>query len=185
MITRIGTINDIPGVLALQSLNLYANLSAKEREQGFVTTPFTVPLLEQIIEQKGLFVAEVDEQIIAYAFGGNWTYFKQWAIFVYMISRFPLLSFKGWTITTENSFQYGPVCIAHQHRGKGVLATLFETMRLELVQHYPLSITFINKVNQPSLKAHTKKLGWEVVDEFEFNDNTYLGLAFEMDKSVL
>jgi len=102
-----------------------------------------------------------------------------------MITRFPLLSFNDWEITTVNSFQYGPVCIAHRHRGKTVLAQLFETMRLQLVKQYPLSITFINKVNQPSLKAHTKKLGWEVIDEFEFNGNTYLGLAFEMDKSVL
>ena len=185
MITRLGTNKDIPGVLALQALNLYANLSEKEREQGFITTPFTIPLLEQIIAEAGLFVAEIEGQLIAYAFGGSWAYFKQWAIFEYMITRFPLLSFKNWEITTDNSFQYGPVCIAHQHRGKTVLSQLFETLRLALVKQYPLSITFINKVNQPSLKAHTKKLGWVVIDEFEFNGNTYLGLAFEMKQSVI
>jgi len=73
MITRLGKSTDIPGVLALQALNLYANLSEKEREQGFVTTPFTIPLLEQIIAEAGLFVAEAEGQIIAYAFGGSWS----------------------------------------------------------------------------------------------------------------
>ena len=31
----------------------------------------------------------------------------------------------------------------------------------------------INKVNVISEKAHTKKLGWEIIDEFQFNNNTY------------
>ena len=58
-------------------------------------------------------------------------------------------------------------------------------MRVELIKKYPISITFINKINVISEKAHTKKLGWEIIDEFEFNNNSYIGLAFNMKKSVL
>ena len=58
-------------------------------------------------------------------------------------------------------------------------------MRIEFVKKYPISITFINKVNVISEKAHTKKLGWKIIDEFEFNNKTYLGLAFDMNNSVL
>ena len=36
-----------------------------------------------------------------------------------------------------------------------------------------------------SEKAHTKKLGWEIIDEFEFNENNYIGLALDMEVSVL
>lgn len=50
---------------------------------------------------------------------------------------------------------------------------------------YPISVTFINKVNKVSTKAHTKKLGWEVIDEFGFNGKEYIGLAFDMRRSVL
>jgi len=101
-----------------------------------------------------------------------------------MTARFPDLTFKNGEITPQNSFQYGPVCIDIQYRGKKILNSIFEIMRLEFVQKFPLSITFINKVNQISLRAH-QKLGWEVVDEFHFNDNQYLGLAFDMNNSVL
>ena len=184
--TRIGTQNDIAGILALQEKYLYRNLNDQEREKGFVTTPFTMPQIEDILLQNGLFVAKnEDDGIIAYAFAGSWRYFEQWEIFNYMVARFPKLSFQGNDITTKNSFQYGPVCIDESYRGKGLLNQLFEEMRLEFLKKYPISITFINKINVISEKAHTKKLGWEIIDTFEFNHNSYIGLALDMKKSVL
>lgn len=184
--TRIGNKNDIDGVLSLQEKYLYRNLSETERKSGFVTTPFTVGQIEEILMQNGLILAENEEDvIIAYAFAGSWKYFEQWEIFNFMVSRFPELSFNGNEITTENSFQYGPVCIDKSYRGNSVLNLIFEEMRIEFLRKYPISVTFINKVNAISTAAHTKKLGWEIIDEFEFNDKTYIGLAFDMKKSVL
>ena len=84
--TRNSTIEDIPGVLSLQERNLYANLTIQEREKGFVTTPFTVPQLEAIIQLNGLFVATNKQgKIIAYVFAGDWDYFSQWDIFLSLI----------------------------------------------------------------------------------------------------
>lgn len=184
--TRIGNKTDIDGILVLQEKYLYRNLNEVERECGFVTTPFTTPQLEEIIEQRGIFIAESEsDEIIAYAFAGSWKYFEKWEIFNFMVSRLPQLSFNGSEITTENSFQYGPVCIDKKYRGKGLLNQIFEEMRIEFYKKYPLSITFINKVNVISEKAHTKKLGWLIIDEFEFNNKTYIGLAFDMKNSVL
>lgn len=186
MQTRLGTPADIDGILALQELYLFRNLDDEQRKEGFVTTPFTVQQLEQVIQERGLFVAEDETyKIVAYAFAASWKYFEQWEIFNYMVSRFPNLSFEGNEITTENSFQYGPVCIDKKYRGTGLLQLIFEEMRLELLKRYPISITFINKINLVSEKAHTKKLGWKIIDEFEFNNNQYIGLAFDMNKSVV
>ncbi len=184
--TRKGNKNDIEGVLTLQDSNLFSKMTEEERMNGFVTTPFTVELIEKIIELDGLFVAENEaKEIIAYVYAGSWEYFSQWEIFNYMVSRFDQLSFNNKKITTENSFQYGPICIAKSYRGQGVINLIFEEMRLEFVEKYPISITFINKVNTISEKAHTKKLGWKIIDEFQFNNNTYIGLAFDMTKSVV
>ena len=186
MQTRLGITTDIEGVLALQELYLYRNLNEDQRKEGFVTTPFTVEQLEEIIAERGLFVAENEQfELVAYAFAASWHYFAQWEIFNYMVSRFPNLSFEGKEITTKNSFQYGPVCIDKKYRGTGLLQLIFEEMRLELMKRYPISITFINKINLVSENAHTKKLCWKIIDEFEFNNNEYIGLAFNMNKSVL
>ena len=110
--TRIGNSHDIAGILSLQEENLYNNLNEVARKNGFVTTPFTVNQIEEIIKQNGIFVAEnARNMITAYAFAGSWKYFEQWEIFNFMVSRFPTLSFQQQKITTENSFQYGPICI--------------------------------------------------------------------------
>ncbi|MFK8008960.1 MAG: GNAT family acetyltransferase [Saprospiraceae bacterium] len=185
MDARIATTNDIHQVMALQKQNLFANLSEAEREDGFVTTPFTYTQIREIIGQKGLFVTEIDGKIIAYAFAGSWKYFSQWKMFKVMIASLPKLIFDGKRINTQNTFQYGPICIDNNYRGNGVLQALFEKMRLEMIKKYPISITFINKENKRSLFAHTQKLNWDIIDEFEFNNKTYLTLGFNMKNSVL
>lgn len=183
--TTIATKDDIPGVLLLQEKYLYRNMTETERKEGFVTTPFTVGQIEEILQQNGLFVAKDDGKVIAYIFAADWKYFEQWEIFNYMVSRFPNLTFQNESITTENSFQYGPVCIDKKYRSQGLFNKLFEEMRLEFKKCFLISITFINKVNAISTAAHTRKLGWEIIDEFEFNSNQYIALAIDMNKSVI
>ena len=177
-------LNDIDGILALQELYLVSNLSEKEKEAGFVTTPFTIPQLTEIIGQQGLFIAKDNSKIIAYIFGGSWDFYSQWPIFNYMSAQFPDLNFLNFDITTTNSFQYGPISIAKEYRGKGLINSFFEFMRTHMVQKYPLSLTFINKINIPSAKAHTEKLKWSIIGDFQFNNNEYFILAYDMNQAA-
>lgn len=104
-----------------------------------------------------------------------------------MLARLPTLDLIGRVpfsvINEANSFQ--SVCIDAAYRGQGVFPRLFETMRLGMCARYPIGVTFINRLNPHSYHAHTKKLGMTVIDEFEFNDRPYYGLAFDMARSVL
>jgi hypothetical protein len=179
------TKSDINGVLELQSKYLISNLTDAEKKEGFVTTPFNVQQIENIINEDGLFVAKYEGKIIAYIYAGSWEYFSQWAIFPFMTNLFEKLSFKNNEISTENSFQYGPICIDTAFRGTGLLNNIFEYMRIHLQSKYPISVTFISKINERSIKAHTDKLKWKIIDEFEFNNNNFLMLAFDMSVSVL
>ena len=180
-----GKEEDISGVLKLQEKNLAANLNTTEMKRGFVTTPFTTPQIEEIIKQNGLFVAKDQSKIIAYIFAGSWDYFSQWEIFKYMVNRFHLITFKDHKLTTTNTFQYGPVCIDINYRSRGIFNELFEYMRKEFVKKYPISITFINQDNAISTAAHTRKIGWQVIDKFEFNNKRYFGLAIDMNVPVV
>jgi hypothetical protein len=181
----IATVADIPGFLSLQEKFLVTNLTDEQKKNGFVTTPFKTEQLTDIINQTGLFIAKDAGAIIAYAFGGSWQFFSQWPIFNVMTEKFPTLTFKDFIITDTNSFQYGPVCIDEKYRGSGLLNEIFELMRINLVKRYPLSLTFINKINPRSLKAHVDKLGWTVIGEFAFNNNYYYILAFDMTETVI
>lgn len=177
-------ISDIDGVLALQELYLVANLSEEEKASGFVTTPFTIEQLTEVINENNLFIAKDNNKIIAYIFAGSWDFFKQWPIFNYMSSLFTELTFLDFEITTNNSFQYGPICIHKEHRGKGLITPLFEFMRTHMLHKYPLALTFINKINIPSTKAHTEKLKWTIIGDFQFNNNEYFILAYDMSQAV-
>lgn len=181
---EIAKLIDIAGVLALQELYLVANLSEEEKTAGFVTTPFTIQQLTEVIQKEELFIAKDTNHIIAYIFAGSWDFFHQWPIFNHMISLLPELIFLDFDFTTKNSFQYGPICIHQDYRGKGLITPFFEFMRINMKSKYPLSLTFINKINIPSTKAHTEKLKWTIIKEFQFNNNEYLILAYDMNQSV-
>ena len=172
--------SDIEGVIALQNIYLVSNMTEEEKTSGFVTTPFSVEQLQEVIRQEGLFIAKDDNKIIAYIFAASWQYFSQWAIFEYMIPLLPELKFKDFNLTDTNTFQYGPICIDKKYRGKGLINTFFEFMRINMMKRFPISITFINKTNMPSQKAHIEKLKWVVVGDFQFNNNNYFILAYDM-----
>jgi hypothetical protein len=177
-IVRIAIESDIDGILDLQSRNLYANLSTTDLAGGFVTTPFTVELLHQLLDRSGVFVAVYEHKIIGYLLAGDWTFFSQWEIFRLMISRLPELRFIGEEVTADRSFQYGPICIDRDWRGSTVFPNLFALMRSSFESRFPIGVTFINKLNERSFTAHTRKLNLEIVDEFEFNGNSFYTLAF-------
>jgi hypothetical protein len=95
-----------------------------------------------------------------------------------MRARLPELKFRGDRISVDGSFQYGPICIDRSLRGSGVFPRLFDLMRSSFALRFPIGVTFINKLNDRSFEAHTRKLDLEVIDEFELNGNSFYTLAF-------
>jgi len=170
---------DIPGILRLQEANLFVSVPAHERAAGFVTTPYTPGQIERFRKEGHVFVAEDNDAIVGYVFGGTWSLYQEWEFFRHMVTRFPdLAPFQGERITTENTFQYGPVCIDVSRRGKGLLPLLFDAVREAFAPQFAIGITMINPWNERSLDAHTRKLGLVIVDDFTFNGRPYHTLAF-------
>jgi hypothetical protein len=184
MTIRLAHPTDIESVLALQARYLFAHLNDEERKDGFQTTPFTSEQIRSIMAQDGLFTAWEGAELCGYAYAGEWSFWAQWPIFPYMMSLFPQMMWRGAPLLDISSFQYGPVCIDGKWRGKGVLPQLFEGMRQVWVKKHPLSLTFINQINERSLVAHTRKLGWDNIGTFQFNGNSYYFLAYDMERAV-
>mgnify|MGYP000420888932 FL=1 len=177
-IIRTAIESDFDGILALHARNLYTNLSPSELAGGFVSNPFTSALLGQLLGQDGVFIAESESKIVGYILAGDWNFYAQWEIFILMISRLPELKFQGRELSVDRTFQHGPICIDMAMRGSSVFPQLFELMRSSFALKFPIGVTFINKLNQRSFEAHTRKLDLEIIDEFEFNGNSFYTLAF-------
>ena len=130
-IIRVAIESDFDGILDLQSRNLYSQLAPADLAGGFVTTPFTRELLEQLLVQQGVFVAESQGEIVGYLLAGDWTFFSQWEIFRVMMARLPKLRVQGREISADRSFQYGPICIDRDIRGSEYFSAVIRSNAIE------------------------------------------------------
>jgi hypothetical protein len=182
---KIANHDDIDGVLQLHSKYQVDTILEEDKKDGFVTTSFTKEQMAKLIEEEnGLFIAKDGDRVVAYAMAASWTFWSVWPIFRYMIDNLDKLEYAGKKLTIENSYQYGPVCIDKEYRGSGMLEEIFEYSRVEMSKRYPVLVTFINKINPRSFTAHTKKVGLELINEFEFNKNQYFELAYDTSKKL-
>lgn len=175
---RFATNADIEDIYALQQKYHIDSIDPDIKKDGFVTTLFYRNQLEELIRtEKGLFVAEKDNRIKGYLMAASWAFWKQWPLFQHMIEQLESIQYMGITLDTQNSYQYGPVCIDKSVRGCGTFEGLFNFALEAMSSKYDILVTFINKTNQRSFAAHTRKINLDVLKEFSFNRNHYYWLA--------
>lgn len=183
MIFKAAKVSDIDGVLQLQKKYQIDTIAEEDKKDGFVTTSFTKEQLTKLIEEEqGLFIAENQDGIVAYVMAASWQYWSAWPLFAYMIQDLPNLEYRGQRLSVENSYQYGPICVDKSVRGSGVLEKIFELARKEMAKRFSFLVTFINKINPRSYEAHTRKLGLELLQEFDYNSNSYYELIYDVSK---
>lgn len=182
---RLAELSDIDAVLALHRKYQVDTIAAEDKADGFVTTAFTAEQLAALINQEqGLFLALQQQQVVGYVMAASWQFWSPWPLFAKMIAELPQLSYLGQALSVDNSYQYGPICIDKSVRGTQVLPQLFDFARAEMAKRYPILVTFVNKINPRSFAAHQRKLGLEVIQEFEFNNNHYYELVYDTSKPV-
>lgn len=182
---RNATLDDIPAVEKLQKKYQVSTISDEDRPDGFVTTLFTREQFKELIEKEnGLAIACHQGQVIGYAMAASWEYWSEWPLFQHMIKDLNNTTYLGRTLSIENSYQYGPICIDKEYRGSKVLPNLFEFSRSQMKKRYPILITFINHINPRSYRAHTKKLGLDTIKDFNFNNNQYYKLGYDTSKKT-
>jgi hypothetical protein len=182
---KIAELCDIVATLKLHAKYQVDTIDEEDKKDGFVTTAFTKEeLTELITQEQGLFIAKDGEEVLAYVMAASWNFWSQWAMFEHMIKDLPNLEYLGQTLSVDNSYQYGPICIDKCFRGTAILKNIFNFSLTEMHKRYPILVTFVNKVNPRSYEAHKRKLGLEVIQEFEFNGNEYWEFAYDTSMPV-
>ncbi len=182
---KIAELSDIDKILELHYKYQVDSIDEEDKKDGFVTTPFTKEQLSDLIsKEQGLFIAIKDDKVLAYVMAASWQFWSIWPMFEHMIKDLPDLEYLGQTLSIDNSYQYGPVCIDKSIRGTGALEEIFDFARAHMSKRFPILVTFINKINPRSYEAHVRKLGLEVIQEFEFNNNDYYELVYDTSKAL-
>jgi predicted GNAT family N-acyltransferase len=175
---KIATIDDIKSTLKLHAKYQLDTISEEDKKDGFVTTAFSYKELEElIIQEEGLFVAKKNDEVLAYVMSASWEFWSKWAMFRHMIEDLSNLEYLGQRLTTKNSYQYGPICIDKKLRGTSVLQEIFDFALENMSKRYPILVTFVNKNNPRSFQAHNRKLGLDILQEFDYNNNSHYEMA--------
>ena len=183
---KIAQTKDIENILKLHAKYQLATIKEEDKKDGFVTTAFEKEQLADIIEQEqGIFIAVENDEVLGYVMSASWQYWSKWPMFAFMIKDLPNLNYLGKTLTIDNSYQYGPVCIDKSVRGSGLLEKLFDFALESMSLRYEILVTFVNVINERSYQAHKRKLGLDVIQEFEFNNNRYYEMVYDTSKRVL
>ena len=183
---KIAKLSDIDAVLKLHAKYQIDSIKEEDKKDGFVTTAFSKVELTQLIEEEqGLFIAKEGDTVLAYVMAASWQFWSKWPMFAHMITDLHHLEYLGQTLTVDNSYQYGPICIDRSVRSSSVLPDIFDFSRVEMAKRYPILVTFVNKINPRSFEAHKRKLGLTVIQEFEYNNNHYYEMVYDTSVPVV
>ena len=161
--TLVNNTEELQQILDLQKQNLPQNISKEELQlQGFVTFQHDLKILQEFHHLAPSVIVKDDEKVIAYALT---VVNEARNIFPPMESMFRLLETLQWEDKPFCDYRYyeiGQVCVAKEHRGKGVFEMLYQQHKKSYSNKYDLLVTEISTMNHRSLKAH-KKVGFETI----------------------
>jgi L-amino acid N-acyltransferase YncA len=172
----------MPGVLQLQAASFIGNLSAEDREDGFVSVEFTMQQFDAMARDCTLIVAVERQHVLGYLCSGSVDYSRQFPLLAAMVQCFPKLRYAERPLDSYLTFVYGPVCIARSQRGRGLLRSLYHELLNALGTSYDLGVALISKNNPRSFEAHVRKLSMTLVGEYEFREQQYDIVAFHIPK---
>ena len=169
---------DFAAILALQAQFHLSALPEDELADGFVTTQLDVGTLEKMRQQRALWIAKLGDAVAAYACAVEWDFYRD-SRFVQTVFEYLPLPFAAQTVTADNSFLYGPTCIASGARGQGILPALTGAIKARYADSREFGVCFIDARNARSLAAHERKLGFTRIATKPFGEVTYHMVAFE------
>jgi hypothetical protein len=175
---------DYSAILRLQSANFIGNLSIEEQKEGFLSAEFTSRQVAEIAEDLGTTISVWDGALVAFlcAFRNEFNHGSP--VIAKMLESYDRVEFDGKSLSSYNSYVYGPVCIDRGYRRRGLLRGLYEAQRQELAGRFEVGVAFVSRTNLHSLHAHVAGLGMNAVGDFELNGNVYAILAFRVPSNI-
>jgi ribosomal protein S18 acetylase RimI-like enzyme len=162
------TDDELRQILALQAANMRDTMTAEERRaQGFLTLRHDLALLREMNTPYGHVIAvpSGSDRVAAYALVMLNDFRTRIPKLEPMFRELDGLAYGGRPLFGYRSYVMGQVCVAKEHRGRGLVERLYEEHRARMSPHFELMVTEIDRENVRSMRAH-EKAGFEVVHEY-------------------
>ncbi len=159
----VNSVEELQQILQLQKENLLHHISDDESQlQGFVTMHHSPEVLLEMHKMAPSVIIKEHDTVIAYAL----TMLKECNhLMPELNAMFGLFNDLNWKNRPLNSYRYyvmGQICVAKQHRGKGLVNELYRYHKEMYSGQFDLLLTEIATRNHRSLKAH-EKAGFQTI----------------------
>lgn len=164
--TTVSTKDELQQILDLQKKNLKQHISSDEKEeQGFLTMPFSMDMLEKFHAIAPAVIVKDDDLVAAYAIVVLQEGRKSYPDLEPMFLNLEKLSWQGKSLHDYNFYVMGQICVDKAYRSKGLFDMLYDKHK-EIYQHqFDFIVTEISTSNYRSLKAH-KRVGFVTIHTF-------------------
>ena len=170
--------SDFPLIVELQKRNLFQNVSETQKESGgFVSVETSSALLAEISEKLGITVAEDGLRVVGYEFPLTAEMARRIPVLVPLVDRLSKLSYGGKRLFDYKLILEGQICLADEHKGSGLAEKMHSEFVKMLSAKFDLVATEVSSKNPRSLEFHVKKLGFDVVEEYEAEGRRWFVLA--------
>ena len=152
---------------------------AQERE-GFVFAEHSVSLLGRMSAELPQAIAVAnDDVVVGYCLSLSLSLRHELPSLAPMFDQFDRCAYHGRPLSTYSFFVGGQVCVERAYRGHGLLARLYEQVRLSAPKTYELCVTEIAVRNQVSLRAH-ERMGFETISTYSDGSEAWVIVAWDL-----
>ena len=154
----VSTLEEVHQILELQAENLPSALTPDTMaRQGFVTVRHDASVLRRMNEVAPSIVAKVAGRIAGYALVMPRSFAGDVPILRPLFEMLDGLSWKGVPLRDNPRwFVMGQICIAADHRGRGIFDGLYRTMAELYGGRFDVTVTEVAGRNMRSLRAHAR-----------------------------
>jgi L-amino acid N-acyltransferase YncA len=150
---------DLAGILDLQRENL-------PDRGGALSVEFSRDWFAAAIAAMPVIVARRQGNVVGFLVSSPFAAHAHVPIVQAMLRAYPV---------SGDAYLYGPICVAHSERGRGLAGRLFAALRTELPGRE--GVLFIRRDNPASLQAHAR-MGMRQVAEFNHDDAVHIVLTY-------
>ena len=180
---RAETADDFQKIFELQNQNLVTTLDENDLKGGFLSGSFTLEQLRAVNDNICIMTCFAGLDLCGFHVASTPEFNKASPLLVQMMQQFTQIKYKGKTLAEYDCFIAGPTCIAKEYRGQGIypqlIASSFDFLK-NTRNSVRLRVSFASELNSRSLNAQ-KKIGCEIIGEFEFNSNKFMLLCIDLE----
>jgi GNAT superfamily N-acetyltransferase len=165
-------------ILDLQRRYHVQSLSPETQEkEGFVFAEHSVPLLRRMAAELPQAIAVDNDVVVGYCLALPLSLRAEVPALSPMFDHFNRCTFRGRPLSEVRFLVGGQVCVDRAHRGRGLLARLYEQIRSSAPPVYELCVTEIAVRNQVSVRAHAR-MGFETISTYSDERERWVVVAW-------